>query len=1525
MLLKRYLACILTIALSFGCFGGINIFAAEDYFQPDTLIELEDGSVKSNIFKVKSPYASGGEYLVSRASNITDALKKYDEMSYIIDIAEGVDYNLFLRAYTPANKTLFYRWDNSEWKSFTVPASSDFAWVKINTFGLSKGKHKFQLCHGQVDVWYDCIYLTKNLEFVPETPEGVKPMPEKIVTTTFVHNQEGTLLVGENGAVIEAENTSFSESFYIESETEASGGKYITAVNTSTLPDSPNAGDAGDIEFSITADVDATFYVWARFHMQSANNSFYSAVDDSKWIQKYMTYDTYPTYGWEMPLTNTSTSIPVTLKKGESATIKFSKRHNGCRIDQFVVTPKATFYPKGAISEISTEIETLVPITELPPYNPPKGVHPRLGFTDKDIPELIKKYNHPENAVTKAKLENYADKDTVVGATYNITTLYEISAKAYKYALFKDKEMGRKAIDTALTLTNINTWTGYPTREKGFVILTVSSVYDWCYDLLTEEEKTLLMEIAIGCASGMEIGWPPNGHGSRTFTGHGAEAQLLRDQLSFAIATYDERPDFWNYIGGRFYHEYVAEREWETKGGMHHAGVAYGIYRHVYSMWACAFIMGMGLPEPYNAYEAGMFEIGNNIYPRRPDGSFFSRGDTYTHNLMSYNLPGEEHLVLSLHLSKDPYIKDELIRVRRNGGKAGIVEGDPSEMGPAFWMIFNEPEVEEKSISNLPLSKYFPSPAGIMYAKTGWDAGVKANTVAAELAIGYEWAPPDGGHNHRDAGSFQIYYKGPLATDSGYYHHFGTDHHTNYTVQTIAHNTMLVYDPDEPAENFEGNINDGGQEHKGLKGNNEATFKNMIDYADYYRRSTVLAQEIDPENPIEPDYTYIKGDITNAYSDKMKEFKRSFMFLNFKEEKVPAALIVFDKVMVSKPNLKRTWLLHGQSDPVLSGKRSVWLSNPYENEYGEKYSGKMVVDHLLPEKPQIDVIGGEEEGWFNINGVNFPYEQADYDGNEQKTYRMEISEKGKETSYFLNCIQVTDEGNNSYLKSEMIDTDNFYGVKISDRAVLFSKSGEKLLADFELTSDGRNFKYTICDIDKGNWKLNLDGEEVTVVATAEGGVLSFETSAKTIKAERISEEVEVVEKNIQIKDDKDIYIKIGSTLMGLPVKAKLVNGKVMVPVDALINRMEIKKETGFLREIFKDESQKIEVLIQEGSKNLVKNGVSVEMTNAPYYENGYLMIELRPFAESFNFNVYWDNEFSNVYLFANKVVFVETAEGYANIKEVTNDGGTVADGFDVNTVIDNSLTTSWANQGEGRYIDFELHEKTILENIEIIFNPSSKRSPKFEVQISEDGKNYTTVYSGNGSPDADGVKWEVFKFDPQMLVETKYVRYIGNGSDKSLWNGVKEIRFKIGEPLIRWEESDKYAKVSYTTGDNGEIADEFLSPNLADNNGRTLWAAQGKGRYVDLTLENKESLIGIEIIFNPEKKRSPKFEVQVSEDGKNFTTVYQGTGNPEIAENTWESFDFGKTVNAKVVRYIGLGSNLSLWNGVKEVRLKKAQ
>ena len=163
---------------------------------------------------------------------------------------------------------------------------------------------------------------------------------------------------------------------------------------------------------------------------------------------------------------------------------------------------------------------------------------------------------------------------------------------------------------------------------------------------------------------------------------------------------------------------------------------------------------------------------------------------------------------------------------------------------------------------------------GAMIARTGWEDGENSDSVVAMMKIGEYYF---GNHQHLDFGSFQIYYKGLLAGEGGNYGEYGNKEHYMYTTKSIAHNTMLVYDPEEDKEtddrNARYNVNDGGQKAQYRE---ELT----IDKIKIPERKfgKIVAKEIDPQNTYTPDYTYIKGDLTNAYTDKVTDFKRSMMF-----------------------------------------------------------------------------------------------------------------------------------------------------------------------------------------------------------------------------------------------------------------------------------------------------------------------------------------------------------------------------------------------------------------------------------------------------------------------------------------------------------------------------------------------------------------------------------------------------------------------------------------------------------------------
>ena len=268
-----------------------------------------------------------------------------------------------------------------------------------------------------------------------------------------------------------------------------------------------------------------------------------------------------------------------------------------------------------------------------------------------------------------------------------------------------------------------------------------------------------------------------------------------------------------------------------------------------------------------------------------------------------------------------------------------------------------------------------------------------------------------------------------------------------------------------------------------------------------------------------------------------------------------------------------------------------------------------------------------------------------------------------------------------------------------------------------------------------------------------------------------------------------VSVKVGAELQGYKNGPKIVNGRLMVPAERLAKSLGFKYSKNFVIHEYVDDYPDIVVSLQAGSPNLKVTRDSgqpeyILMTNAPFYENGELMVELRTFAEACNCIVSWNERFNMAGLIQKEIPIYTVADArngydtapYATVKKVTaidldgNGGG--------ETVLDEDLNTWWAELGDGVYLQFEFEKPTVIQSIEVILNPNNRRSQMFEVQISDNGEEWRTIYIGHGSRDSTGTEWEEFVFNPNIIFKPRFVRYVGRGSDQSLWNAVREVRFK---------------------------------------------------------------------------------------------------------------------------------------------------
>lgn len=753
-----------------------------------------------------------------------------------------------------------------------------------------------------------------------------------------------------------------------------------------------------------------------------------------------------------------------------------------------------------------------------PPFLPPPG-HPRVYFTPKDLPRLKANVTKPQNAAAYAEFQKNlaANTDGVLpppqpgdelhrtrkaGALPDLPTnvdsqtLTAIACDAFDYQLSNNEAHGRQAISA---LTNYLRTVVYPRDDynnTGQTVFTLGIVYDWCYPLLTAADKDAFYKAAIATASKMEVGWPPVQQSN--VTGHGPEGQIFRDLLAVSVAMYDEHPDMYALVAGRFFSRMIEPKRFMYETHMHPQGTHYTNYRGQWEMLATWIFDRIGLPKVFGP-DQQFFEYWT-LYARRPDGQVLRDGDSHLNNnrLGEYWRDPFRPMFLAANYFNDPYLKQEA--ERQSPHFAPIPPRGNQSCDCVEILCFNNPDLEPKPLTDLPLSYYFPSPKGAIIARTSWEEGLSSPAVVAEMKIN-EWYFAN--HQHLDAGAFQIYYRGALATDSGYYQSgiskgdspdnngssgYGSLYDVNYNKRSVAHNVITVYDPNETFDTRRwakfAIANDGGQRMPN-RWQEPAEYSDLTEEKNGYRIAEVIAHEN------HNDFSYLKGDLTKAYSDKLKEYERSFLFLNLHDNAHPAAMIVFDQVTSSNPAFRKAFLLHGLEQPTLHGNQTVF------KDTRPGYTGKLICETLLPppEDTTITPIGGKPD---EVLVDNKPYKVAVRPGtiNEGGGWRVEISPKTpRETDYFLNVLQVGDHSPTDAppLPIDKIDAGTHIGALIANHLALFSKTRNRSNVPIHFTVSGPAIaEVFVADLNPGSWQLTSpSAPQQTLTVSETGGTVSF--------------------------------------------------------------------------------------------------------------------------------------------------------------------------------------------------------------------------------------------------------------------------------------------------------------------------------------------------------------------------------------------------------------------------------------------------
>jgi len=603
------------------------------------------------------------------------------------------------------------------------------------------------------------------------------------------------------------------------------------------------------------------------------------------------------------------------------------------------------------------------------PIITPPPEHPRLMLRRKDLERVRENLGRSENRLAVEIYEELLGTP-VRGAgatpeygTYNLGEYLAAEAYAFRALLSGRADDARTAVDAVdLLLDAFDVPAGnMKARWGGHLIFLCAETYDWCYRFIPDSRKVKWISRCEEIASRyFEMGYPPAKQAA--LSGHGTEAQLLRDLLAFSIAVYDERPDIYEWCAGRIFDEYVPNVRLYLAGGAHPQGPTYGSYRWAWLAWAELLFRSVSGGAVFGCLEPTAEWL---FYMTRPDGEAMRLGDDFNEVKDEYNrkAPFTVPFFLAWALTgRDVFRRSfdrGLCREYLLPSRLGMDFYDESSWGEAIFspvsmLIFDRSASCAEAEAVPPVCRHFGYPVGQTVYKSG--------QTHIFMKAGEFWGS---NHDHLDAGCFQIYSGAPLFTDSGVYDSYHTNHRKRYTIQTVAHNCLTV----EPPEGAGQATPEGGQRLPG--GGREPKTPETL-FCEEYRAAFVLSHSESDDG------CSMEIDLTPAYRHSCASVTRRMEY-----DAVARVFRLRDAVRPLKKGARCAGLLHVQTEPRIDGRTVTVKNGP----------ATAVVRVLSPADAVIRAVGGPGRE-FVSEGVNYPPERPNF--SEAGWGRIEVVSESDE-------------------------------------------------------------------------------------------------------------------------------------------------------------------------------------------------------------------------------------------------------------------------------------------------------------------------------------------------------------------------------------------------------------------------------------------------------------------------------------------------------------------------------------------------
>ncbi len=440
------------------------------------------------------------------------------------------------------------------------------------------------------------------------------------------------------------------------------------------------------------------------------------------------------------------------------------------------------------------------------------------------------------------------------------------------------------------------------------------------------------------------------------------------------------------------------------------------------------------------------------------------------------------------------------------------------------FLLFNDPSITPLSdvdITDLSgLERYLPT-AEIFGAKASNHVFIRPKWGKNQTFINFRAGHHFTHHQHYDAGHISIFKGNPLAINSSVYAGIKTDNRLNYSVRTIAKNSLLILRPNEivkPNRFFKHNVSDGGQRVITPTGSAVTSVKDWKDnlYHNQYFAGGELIHFIDKPKQ----YVSVAVDLTRAYNSiwyddnhqggKVKLVTRNLWYYYPNDQ-----LIIFDRIVATNKRYLKKWLLHTVSKPRALEDTPKVLRGKLDNGILESRSKHLLVQNrnsyldirvIYPEKPVVRFVGGGDYQYYveddadesDLNGHNYNQGAVSEPWFDEGFWRIELqpSHMAMDDHFLVVLSPTLDSPSRRRNMTPLNIQGKAYGLQSEDFAVIFLENSHQNLS-FEIKKLQQKVYIVGC---RPLQKMTVDiGRKPIVLQANSSGIVVIEANAGTTK------------------------------------------------------------------------------------------------------------------------------------------------------------------------------------------------------------------------------------------------------------------------------------------------------------------------------------------------------------------------------------------------------------------------------------------